>query len=71
MNPKNVKSFLSLTPSYLLKVTEFLAKISQFVLFVVTEEKIFVDKFLFINPSKNSDPAQPCRSTPFSYFLKI
>ena len=37
-------SFLSLTPSYLLKVTKFLVKTSQFEFLVMTEKNIFVYK---------------------------
>ena len=35
-------SFSSLTPSYLLKITKFIVKISQFEFLVMTEENIFV-----------------------------
>ena len=51
MNPKNIKVSL-LTPSYFLKVTKFLVKISQFKLLVMTEKSIFVYKpFLSLNIS--------------------
>ena len=44
--------FSSLTPSYLLKVTKFLVKISQFEFLVMTEKNIFVYKlFLSLNIS--------------------
>ena len=39
--------FPSLTPSYLLKVTKFLGKISQFEFLVMTEKNIFAYKFFF------------------------
>ena len=41
-------SLLSLTPSYLLKVTKFLVKIPQFELLVMTENNIFVYKVFFV-----------------------
>ena len=42
--------FLSFTLSYLLKVTKFLVKISQFELLVMTKQKILVYKhFLSLN----------------------
>ena len=42
--------FSSLTPSYLLKVTEFFARISQFEFLVMTEKNIFAYKlFLSLN----------------------
>ena len=37
--PQKYESFSSLIPSYLLKVTKFLGKISQFEFLVMTEEK--------------------------------
>ena len=44
--------FPSLTPSYLLKVTKFLGKISQFEFLVMTEKNIFAYKlFLSLNIS--------------------
>ena len=43
MNLKNIKVFWSLTLPYLLKVTKFLVKISQFEFLVMTEQE-----FLFI-----------------------
>ena len=47
---QNIKSFSSLIPSYLLKVTKFLVKISQFEFLVMTERNIFVYKlFLPLN----------------------
>ena len=50
--PQKYYSFPSLTPSYLLKVTKFLVKISQFELLVVIEKKIFVNQyFLLLNLS--------------------
>ena len=46
------QSFSSLTPSCLLRVTKFLAKISQFEFLVMTEKNIFVYKlFLPLNIS--------------------
>ena len=42
VNLKNIKVFSSLTTSYLLKVTKFLVKISQFELLVMAEKNIFV-----------------------------
>ena len=45
-------SFSSLIPSYLLKVTKFLGKISQFKFLVMTEKDIFAYKlFLSLNIS--------------------
>ena len=48
---KNIpKSFSSLTPSYLSKITKFLVKVSQSEFFVMTEKNIFVSKlFLSLN----------------------
>ena len=43
-NPQNTKSFSSLIPSYLLKVTKFLGKISQFDFLVMTEKNNFAYK---------------------------
>ena len=52
MNPKNIKSFSSLIPSYLLKVTKFLGEISQFEFLVTAEKNIFAYKlFLSLNIS--------------------
>ena len=52
MNPQNIKVFSSLIPSYLLQVTKFLGKISQFELLVMTEKNIFAYKlFLSLNIS--------------------
>ena len=48
LNSKNIKSFSYLTPSYLLKVTKFLVKISQFEFLVMTEKNIFVLIYFFI-----------------------
>ena len=48
--PPKYCSFSSLTPSYLLKVTRSLVKISQFELLVLTEKNIFVYK-LFLSLS--------------------
>ena len=46
------KSFSSLTPSYLLKITKLLVKTSQFEVLVTTEKNIFVYKlFLSLNIS--------------------
>ena len=44
MNPQNI-SFSSWIPSYLLKATKFLGKISQFEFLVMTEKSIFAYKF--------------------------
>ena len=42
--------FLSFTPSYLLKVTKFLVKMSQFEFLVMTEQNIFAyTLFLSLN----------------------
>ena len=50
--PPKYYSFSSLIPSYLLKVTKFLGKISQFEFFVMTEKNIFAYKlFLSLNVS--------------------
>ena len=50
--PQKYQSFSSLTPSYLLKVTKFLVKISQFEFLVMTEKNIFAYKlFLSLNIS--------------------
>ena len=50
--PQKYSSFSSLTPSYLLKITKFLAKVFQFEFFVITEKNIFVYKiFLSLNIS--------------------
>ena len=52
MNPQNIGIFLSLTPSYLLKVTKFLVKIYQFKFLIMTEKNIFAYKpFLSLNIS--------------------
>ena len=49
-NPQNTKSFSYLIPSYLLKVTKFLGKTSQFEFLVMTEKNIFAYKlFLSLN----------------------
>ena len=42
--PQKYSSFSSLIPSYLLKVTKFLGKISQFEFLVMTEKNIFAYK---------------------------
>ena len=42
--PQKYQSFSSLTPSYLLKVSEFLVEISQFEFLVMTEKNIFAHK---------------------------
>ena len=48
--PPKYQSFSCLTRSYLLKVTEFLVKISQFEFLVMTEKNIFAYKlFLSLN----------------------
>ena len=52
VNAKNIRSFSSFIPSYLLKVTKFLGKISQFEFLVMTEKNIFAYKlFLSLNIS--------------------
>ena len=52
MSPQNIKVFSSLTQSYLLNVTKFLVKISQFEFLIMTEKHIFVYKlFLSLNTS--------------------
>ena len=69
--PQKYESFSSLIPSYLLKVTKFLDKISQFELLVITEKNIFAYKlFLSLNISdfnlflcKNCTPLK--KSHPF------
>ena len=63
MNPQNAKSFSSLTPSYLLKVTKFVVKIFQFEFLVMTGKNIFAYKlFLSLNdcnPPGKSHPLFP------------
>ena len=50
MNPKNIKVFHPLPPSYLLKVIKFVVKISQIEFLVTTEERILVyTLFLSLN----------------------
>ena len=52
MNPKNIKVFHPQPPSYLLKVTKFLVKISQLEFLATTEKNIFVYQlFLSLNIS--------------------
>ena len=46
--PPKCYSFASLTPSYLLEVTKFLVKISQFEFLVMTEQNIFLYKLFFL-----------------------
>ena len=48
MNPQIFKSFSSLIPSYILKITKFLGEISQFEFLVMTEKNIFSYK-LFLS----------------------
>ena len=48
--PPKYSNFSSLIPSYLLKVTKFVVKISQFEFLVMTEKNIFVYK-LFLSDS--------------------
>ena len=55
MNPQNIKVF-----AYLLKVTKFLGKISQFEFLVMTEKNIFVYK-LFL----------PLNISDFIFYVKI
>ena len=71
--PPKYKIFSSLIPSYLLKVTKFLGKISQFKFLVMTEKNIFAYKLLSLNisdfnvflcencnpPEKKSPPSFP------------
>ena len=64
-HPKYFKFFV-LNPSYLLKVTKFLVKISKFEFLVMTEKNIFVYKLLSLNISgftlflcKNYNPPPP------------
>ena len=69
--PPKYQSFLSLTSSYLLKVTKFLVKISQFKFSVMAEKNIFAYHFsLSINISdlnlfltKNCNPPPPNPTT--------
>ena len=50
--PQKYSSFSFLTPSYLLKITKFLVKVSQFEFFGMTEKNVFVYKlFLSLNIS--------------------
>ena len=59
------QSFSSSTPSYLLKVTKFLVKISQFEFLVMTEKNIFVYKlFLSLSPWRLSHWS-PLKPPPF------
>ena len=52
MNPQIFKSFSSLIPSYILKITKFLGEISQFEFLVMTKKNIFAYKlFLLLNIS--------------------
>ena len=52
VNPQNIKPFKYIKPSYLLKVTKFLGKISQFKFLVITKKNIFTSKlFLSLNIS--------------------
>ena len=51
VNPQNIKPFKYIKPSYLLKVTKFLGKISQFKFLVMTEKNIFAYKLLSLNIS--------------------
>ena len=47
VNPQ-YNSFWSIIPSYILKVTKFLGKISQFEFLVMTEKNIFAYKLFFV-----------------------
>ena len=47
--PPKYYSFSSLSSSYLLKITKFLVKISQFEFLVMTEKNVFVYKLLSLN----------------------
>ena len=74
MNSQNIKSFSSLTPSYLLKVTKFLLKISQFEL----QKNIFAYKlFLSLNISdlffyvKIATPLKKVTPFPATYLQKL
>ena len=75
VNPKNI-SFSSLNPSYLLEVTKFLVKISQFEFLVMTEKNNSVYKLFFVikyfrlyflckncNPPEKSHPLFPSNPT--------
>ena len=67
--PPKYQSFLSLTSSYLLKVTKFLVKISQFKFSVMAEKNIFAYHFslsinisdlnLFLTKNCNPPPLTP------------
>ena len=74
MNPKNIKVFHPSPPSYLLKVTKFLVKISQFEFLVTTKQRILVYKlFLSLNipdfslffVKKLQPPPPPQKSHPY------
>ena len=76
MNSKNIKSFSSLIPSHLLKVTKFLVEIFQFEFLVIAEKNIFACKlFLSLNISDfiffqiATAPPEKCPESPS--FLKI
>ena len=49
--PQKYRSFSSLTPSYLLKVTKFLVEISQFEFLVMAEKNILTQTFFVIKYS--------------------
>ena len=60
----SLQNFSSLTRSYLLKVTEFLVKISQFEFLVMTEKNIFAYKlFLSLNISDFNFLCENCNSS--------
>ena len=48
VSSQNIKFFSSLTPSFLLKVTKFLLKISQLEFLVMTEKNTFAYKLFFV-----------------------
>ena len=55
MNSQNIKTWSSLIPSYLLKVTKSFGKIPQFEFLVMTEKNIFACKlFLLLNISDSN-----------------
>ena len=58
MNPMKV-TFVSLTPSHLLKVTKFIVKISQFKFLVMTEKNIFLFHVKTAMPLEKSHPLFP------------
>ena len=57
--PPKYQSFPPLTTSYLLKVTEFFVKISQFECLVIMTEKYFCLQNIFIFLCENCTPSPP------------